>query len=552
MLALPALVLIPAAWLLPNHYHPWLSAWQEGIALVFLALSLLGTGIRLRLPALWVTFVGLAVVSVIGQWAAGHIHFAGDAWITLLYVLGLAGALAAGSGLADQQRAAGLGPLEMVALGAVAAAVLSVGIALVQWTGTGLLGLWGAELPPGGRPFANVAQPNHLCTLAFWGLCSAALLFETRQLGRMGFYVTALTLLAGMVMSGSRTGWLQVAVFALTAFALGCRVGARLGRGDVLMVVTAFVLLNLLWPVLNEAISLSAGRTAASPVQGDLRWPLWRVLAAAVIEQPLWGYGWQQIALAHQAVALDHPPVHRYFEHSHNLVLDLLLWCGLPVGVMLTVLGAWAVLRPVSHLRDARALWLMVAVLGVLTHAMVEYPHGYAYFLLPVGIALGAVYAMTFPGAGWPVPVVALRGAGALGLAALAVVAVEYLQAEQNYRLLRLESARIGTSRIESQPADLRVLTQLGAFLRFARTEARPGMTDEEVEMMRRVSERYGYAPVMLRYALAAGLNGDAAASRLALQRLCSIQLRDRCDEGRQAWAGLQQAHPVLRDIVYP
>ena len=165
---------------------------------------------------------------------------------------------------------------------------------------------------------------------------------------------------------------------------------------------------------------------------------------------------------------------------------------------------------------------------------------------------LGAADGLTRPQHGLRCRPGVLRGQAALGLVLLAAVAVEYLQAEQNHRLLRLETARIGTQGIETPAPGLRLLTQLEAFLGFARTEARPGMLAADIERMKQVSLRFAYPPAMFRYALAAGLNGNPEDARRALARLCSIHPAARCAEARESWPVLQQRYPVLAGITVP
>ncbi len=151
----------------------------------------------------------------------------------------------------------------------------------------------------------------------------------------------------------------------------------------------------------------------------------------------------------------------------------------------------------------------------------------------------------------WPNARISVMG-GAQAAAVLATVAIDYLEAEENSRTLRLEAARVGVSRLQTPAPELRVLDHLQAFLEFARTEARPGMTQTELERMHRVALRFGYPPVMLRYALAAALNGRPEQAARTLDSLCRIHPRERCDEGRDAWSTLQQRYPQLRPIAWP
>ena len=249
-------------------------------------------------------------------------------------------------------------------------------------------------------------------------------------------------------------------------------------------------------------------------------------------------------------MALDHPGVGILFEHSHNLVLDLLLWNGVPVGGFILVLLAWWFVAHVRCCRDARVVWLLLAVAGVFTHAMLEFPLEYAYFLIPVGLAMGAIDGLSPAGRALTLPRWVVLSFTVLLSAIFMLTASEYLKAEENYRALRMESARIGVDRIETPAPKLHLLTQLGAFLEFARIQATPGMPPEQVEWMRKVSARFGYPPVMFRYALAAGLNGQPEISQQTLQRLCRIHGPQRCMEARDGWKALQAQYPQLQDMA--
>ena len=544
--------LLPLAWLVPNHYQPWPSAWQDGTALLLLFGAAAFAKRRAVFPALWVAAIGVTAVSVSLQWMTGRIDFGGDALMVLFYVGAFALSLAIGATLPGLQGEVRVSALEWVAFVTAMSAIASVGIALVQWTGSLSLGIWGADLPSGARPFANVAQPNHLSTLAFLGVCGLLLLREAARIGSAGFWAGTSYLLIGMVLTASRTGWVQMAAFVVLALLFQRRTASQVRAAHVAGLVLIYVAATLAWPKINEMLLLSGGRGVMQQIEGGARVPLWLALLDAVGREPWWGYGWQQVAAAQQAVALDHPPIQRHFEHSHNIVLDLLLWAGVPAGGTIVVFCAGALVLQVRALRDPRALWLFAAALGIILHGMLELPLQYAYFLLPMGVALGAANALSAAGPQVRCGVWGIRLSGMVGLALLTSIAVEYLEAEQSHRLLRLESARIGTARIASTAPDLRLLTQLKGLLEFARTQARPAMSTAEVDEMRKVARRYPFPSAMLRSALVAGLNGRPAEARLTLAQICSMHPTARCDEARESWLTLQTRYPVLFNVPLP
>jgi hypothetical protein len=183
---------------------------------------------------------------------------------------------------------------------------------------------------------------------------------------------------------------------------------------------------------------------------------------------------------------------------------------------------------------------------------MVEFPLEYAYFLIPLGLFIGAVDQLQQRPGAIAIGKQGVRAFGAALAMALGCIGYEYLKAEQAHRLLRLESARIGVPGLQTAPPRLHVLTQLDALLSLAHTPAKPGMTPEQVDWMRRISERYAYAPALYRYALAAGLNGQPDVAAITLLRLCRIHAKPRCDEARDSWSAAQDKFPVLRAIAPP
>ncbi len=542
-------MLMACAWLVPNHYAPWSSAWGDALAIAGL-LALLPAAVAGAVSDRRVSWLlsGIAALcsAVLGvQLVTGRLLFSGDALMAAFYIgLWLAAVLAGGLLAAPAARSDGVNAL---AAAWFFSALLSVGIGLVQWTGALSLGIYGAELPPGGRPFGNVAQPNHLCTLSFLGLCGLLWLHQRQKVSGVVFWLGAGFLLLGMVMAQSRTGWLQIGLLLGWGLAMQARAGLRITRGQLLVLGATFAAGVLLWPAVGDALLLSTGRSIGDQMQAGARLPFWWSMLDAVGREPLWGYGWQQVGAAQQRVALDHPSVGAMFEHSHNLVLDLLLWNGLPVGGLIAAALAWWFIAHIRASRDARVVWLLAATGGVFMHGMLEFPLEYAYFLIPVGLVMGAVDNLSpAGGASLRVPRWAVLSFTALLAALFVGVNADYLKAEENYRTLRMESARIGAAGIVTPAPELRLLTQLGAFLQFARTEATPGMAPEQVDWMRKVSERFGYPPVMFRYALAAGLNGQPEVAQQTLARLCRIHEPQRCVEAHEGWAGLQVRYPQL------
>src|SRR5262249_7270731 len=259
------------------------------------------------------------------------------------------------------------------------------------------------------------------------------------------------------------------------------------------------------------------GRMRAGP-----RTTMWLQLLDALGQHPWIGWGWNQVSMAQLSVAAEYPDS-RYTQHSHNLVLNVLLENGVPLGVLLLGTPAcWLAVR----LRRVRALDPGVALLGVLlllAHAMVEFPLSYLYFLVPFGIAIGIVEAH---GTGTRVSMGRLP---ALAAAVLLVVAgawaaVDYWRVEDAYRRMRMVVAHVGLARDSAAPERIDTqFTQLAVLYDLMQLEPGTPMTREELQALARNAERYPLASVLYRVALAQALHGDVAAAQLNLRRLKNL-----------------------------
>jgi O-antigen ligase len=199
--------------------------------------------------------------------------------------------------------------------------------------------------------------------------------------------------------------------------------------------VAGFGVMTASWGPLNAAIDTPTSSALVDRMQAvggrSIHWPaMWD----AAWREPLLGWGWMRVGAAQQAVALNHARSHEWISFSHNLFLDLLVWNGVIIGgVVCVAIIAWIISRCL-RCRDP-STWAMLAAGGVLlTHALVEYPHAYLYFLLPMAVFIGVVEAQpehTGPNAqsiptipNWTYALVSVAMAGCL-----AWVCVEYLEA---------------------------------------------------------------------------------------------------------------------------
>jgi len=353
------------------------------------------------LAALGVLLAGVAV-----SWGAGSLPSS----LALQGVGLLAGAavmVIAGAAAAQQER----GPAALVALatGLLVAGLLGSVVALVQvfapgWTDGSLIAHSGLV----GRAVGNLRQPNHLGSLLLWALAALALRVASGKLPRGAAWACAAVMVLAIELTASRTGAVGLGVLLLWAL-LDRRLPPRarwlLAALPLLYAIAYF---GMGWWGSHSQQALGAGARLAAEGTAAIDSPnsrlnIWRNALALIAANPWTGVGFGEFNLAWTLTAFANRPT-AFFDHTHNLVLQLAVELGLPAaGTVLLLMAAalWqAGQRAWRAAGDAglasRTAWVLVLL--TLLHSAVEYPLWYAYFLMPAALAWG--YALGTPSLG--------------------------------------------------------------------------------------------------------------------------------------------------------
>jgi hypothetical protein len=286
---------------------------------------------------------------------------------------------------------------------------------------------------------------------------------------------------------------------------------------------------------LLEAGQLPQVRPALD-VQVGARRVHWATMLQAIQLSPWLGYGWNQVAVA-QASVLDLAFSGEFIEHSHNLLLDLLIWNGLPLGLLLIGALLWWTWDRARRCQTPEVALLLAGVWVLGVHAMTEYPLDYFGYLMLLGLLVGAVDALVLP-APQQTRLVPRRAAMAMALLAASLTAwvtVEYTSLEADHALMRQQWERpeLVSAGPDAVP-DVLLLTQVRALLVFMRTPPQPGLSLAQKTLMARVAQRYGYAPVLMRQATALHRNGHPAQAEAAMTQLCKTQPPVVCNNARK------------------
>lgn len=549
---------LAGAWLAPNHYPPWVSFHGEAAAFAalaaFAAARLAWPQATVRTGAPWL--VGAVLLLIAGQWWSGQIAYRGDAFVSGLYVAGWGLAWWLGTNSAGLKLRTH--PAVWFAWIVVFAAMLSVAIALLQWLRMETtLGIFAIDRAYDVRAYGNLGQPNHLASLLMIASALALMLYTCGRIG--GF--TCVMLIAwfslGLTLSESRSG-------LLSAFCLGTLLWLKRRLAPQLpaprwialwwaLLVTA----ALAWPAINAAMHLDAPRGALAG-RDSARQVIWKQCITGIEASPWVGYGWRQ-SIVGQKVGAASIAGWQMSDYAHNIVLDLMLWVGVPLAILFTAVGCWWLIRMFLRLRGSVEVLLFGAILPLLVHSMFEFPFAYSYFLFPAAWLLAMLARMQRER-----PVVAaqpsarggsrLAAGVALALFAGTLVAtgLEYLQAEEDYRVMRFELRRVGRTPEGYAAPDLMLLTQLDEMLKAGRIVPRPHMPPAEMDRLREAASRFGWATLQLSYAIALALNGDAQRAAGELRLLHASYGDESYAQARFIWRNMQAQYPDLAAVHLP
>lgn len=349
---------------------------------------------RETLRPAWPALAALALVAAAA--AASNLFGSLPASLSLSAI----GTLLAAMVLVAAGAAATRGPAATAVFAAFCAAwlftgLLNVAIGAFQVFAPGWAdGEWIARSGMAGRAVGNLRQPNHLSSLLLWAAIGLVGLIELRQLRlRLGAALMAV-IVFGVVLTASRTG--VVGIGLLAAWALIDRRLARGTRGLLLATPLLYAIgwaLMAAWSRVAQATFGGEARLAEADLSAS-RFGIWADTLSLIRAQPWTGVGFGEFNFAWTLSPMPQRPT-AFFDHSHNLPLQLAAELGLPLAALvmgLLLLGLWRGLQRGRRATGeasltARCAVAMLVLIGL--HSLLEYPLWYSYFLLPAAFAFG-------------------------------------------------------------------------------------------------------------------------------------------------------------------
>lgn len=539
------------SWLLPNHYVPWLNFPSEAMAVGSIAALTAATlftfgsaPIHWPCIALWTSVAALIPWA---QWLLGIGLFGGDALMVSFYLAGWSLAIVVGFRLAGENGGQSmLALMHMLWISALGSAM----IGLLQWLKLeGAMGIFAVQTDIGDPAMGNLGQPNQLATLLLMGMAAYAYIFERRVIGAAIFALGIAFMTAILVMTHSRAGMLGV--LELSSFLLWKRSAAslRISAHHVVGWVLLFAALSFLSPHVDSALQIYTDHEALFSANG--RMLIWSQAIEGIRHSPWLGYGWDRTFTAISVGALTYPG-ELVSTYAHNVLLDMVVWNGVPLGLILIGLGAYWFCTRLYRVTGLAGTYAMACLLPFTNHSMVEYPFAYAYFLLSAGLLMGFVEASMADARVWKIPRFWVASTLAIWAIVGCVIAYEYLLIEEDTRVTRFENLAVGTTDAVYQPPKIYLLTHMAALQRATRQQPAPHMTAPQLEDMRRAVLRFPTGGLTLRYAMALAMNGDPHGARQMMKVIRGLYGEQYYISAKEVWHQKAEKYTELKLFDIP
>lgn len=525
-------LLLSLCWLIPNHSLPWLSFHSDLWAAVALLLVMPVLLMRGRLGLRWHwghTLVLLLALLPMAQYACGLIVQFGTAWMASAYLLGLLYAMVLG-GYWENQKAGQA--IAAVMLAFAVASILSAGIQLYQWLDLDYLGIWalGAN---NGRPSANLGQPNQLASLLLLGTLAIIWAYEQRALGGWLASLAACFIVTGVALTGSRTAWLAgVLLTACLWFWKRLWRSRRLpwvaGALLAYLVIVAFLHPYLQHLILDGSGSYTLELQHSLRAGAELRPAGWAMFGHAICLQPWFGYGWAQAAFAQAEVATLYPDLGVVFSSAHNVLIDMLVFCGIPIGVTLISAVFYWLYRQVRAIQNAENALVFLVFIVLLNHALLELPLFYGYFLWPLGLLAGVSSQRV--SAAWPVVFQKWVGLGIwlLCIFIMVMTARDYFAVEDEFQATRLNAASVDNPRTP-ELTRYHFLTQWDDYFKYGKVIPWGKMTTNDIAHLEHVVLMWPSPQLFNKLAMSLASHHRPQEASLWLRRMCAMSAPAEC-----------------------
>ena len=401
-------------------------------------------------------------------------------------------------------------------ISALITAIIGVGQWLGVWHKFDGRFLWMLEVHPGTRIMGNLGQPNITGTLLIWGIVCALFISAkietkfTRIINQQLTYgllsASIILMTAASALTQSRTTTLGLFAITLVAWQFKSIYGSRAFKTTVAVCVL-HVSLSILLPYISQ-ILFTSELTAAYGGKGigsSARLSAYSIFIHSIFEKPFFGYGIGGVVSAFiDGVAIS-PGMGTYFAHTHNLILEFLIWFGIPLGLVLTFIVLNFFYRSYKKIKSTNDVASFSMLLVVLIHSMLEFPLHYVYMIVPTAI-LAANFSGSLNKNALNIPRLAISGIVLIFGIISVLMMDEYFRFENDIRQARLELGITGRAHPPSDVPTI-LLNDLNGANVMIRTEASSGMSVAQLILFEKTTSQFPMRPLIEKNIKSATLN---------------------------------------------
>ncbi|MGO3385508.1 MAG: O-antigen ligase family protein [Acinetobacter guillouiae] len=380
-----SLLLIFNAWLIPVHESPWVTFLNETFAfLSLISLILFFKDNTVFIPKILLPIILIAFIPLV-QYFLGIEYYFETAFLCFLYLFSIFLATIVGFNFADEVYKENTELFFSWVL--LLAGMFSSFFSITQWLNLENNIFFISSLS-GNRPYGNFSQPNNMATFLIFSFLSLLFLNYKEKISYSLFYFLGSLILFSIALSFSRTAWLQLTfIISILLFFY------KNTQKNCLIFFSLFFIISLFAiPYLSHFLNYwGLGGGGSNTVierltTGNLRLGIWKQMLIAILENPWFGYGWDQTIIAQIQAA-------KIFYHSeqtksaHNIILELLVWNGIIVGGIIIIYGIILIKKIIFE--NFSNLFFKLIVICFFIHALLEYPQNYSFLLLPIFFLFG-------------------------------------------------------------------------------------------------------------------------------------------------------------------
>lgn len=514
-------VLLGISYLVPLHYNPWLTFLSEILVFsscCFFFLSFYKE--KIVLPKILIPIFLLSLLPLI-QYSLGKVYFFSNAIINSTYLITLFFVIIITYNIIyknEYKKTSFFVNLNWIF---ILIGFINTYFSICQWLNIEFNMVFITPLV-GSRPFANFAQPNNMATFQIISFLSLIYLYLKQKVNLYIFFFLTIIFIFSIALTQSRTAFVAFMSLFLVLVFFRKIVQIKLLVYFFLSVIVYFFLSIYLVNISNfisKKFGLNTVNISSSIERGissSGRIDFWIQMFYAILERPWFGYGWNQTALA-QYQNMDKYPISVWITSSHNLLVDIIVWCGIPIGISFILYCVYLIFRSILKIKKIEELFAFCMILTFLVHSMLEYPLHYAYFLIPFGVFWGIILSANSTLKFYTFSFRYLGVYTLFLMAGLLLVWKDYLlYTEENHRAI---DHSLYASNIEfQQKRDLYILDELNFRLYWIALDPKQKLSKEEIEAIEKMVSLYLTHFDLYKYAKILAYNGYENKARYHLQ----------------------------------